>query len=193
MFGLNGLEKLADVKKCVPGRISVEIARMFGVQSTDVGLLWVEEDKLIFLYPVELQSAGSIPLTSSAIAAQSARGRRPLYFNNFPQVPHHTSFERIVLNNSRPLSEMPDPIQKIMSVPIVASDGVLLGVIQVCRKGMTPAMAGPDFTENDLQRLIEASRLIATLQPELDAAKSAEYPMLHFRNNWSNGPRKASA
>ena len=43
-------------------------------------------------------------------------------------------------------------IQKMMSVPMM-NEGKVCGVIQISRKGFDVASAGPDFTNEDLQRL----------------------------------------
>src|SRR5262249_16604400 len=138
---------------------------------------------LKFLFPLELQSAGMIPLTSSAVAAQTVVTKQAQYFNQFPQVPHHTVFEHIKLSDSKPLSEMPDPIQKLMSAPILSENGAVLGVIQVCRKGMTPGIAGPDFTDEDLDTLRAAARRIAKLAPELEQGHNdSTHQMLRFRS-----------
>ena len=107
MSTLDGLEDLLTVTRCTPGRVCAEIARIFSVRQTEVGLLWSEGRFLRFLFPVELQSAGSIPLTSSAVAARTAATKQAEIFNDFPRVPHHTIFEQIRLNGSQPLNEMP--------------------------------------------------------------------------------------
>lgn len=191
---LEGLEDLLNVSRCTPGRICAEIARIFRVRQTDIGLLWVEGAFLKFLFPIELQSAGVIPLSSSAVAAQTVTRREAEIFNHFPRVPHHTIFEQIRLKDSQPLVEMPDPIQKLMSAPILGDRGIALGVIQVCRKGMTPGIAGPDFTLDDLQLLVRAARRIAMLMPELDRGDGkSQHQMLRFQRPIKTPPRRASA
>ncbi len=182
---LDGLDDLLQVNRCTPGRVAAEISRIFKVKQTEVGFLWCEEGFLKFLFPIELQAAGAIPLTSSAIAARTATTKQAEIFNNFPQVPHHTIFEQIRLNGSQPLNEMPDPIQKLISAPIVSEGGGVLGVIQVCRKGMTPAIAGPDFTEADLDLLCRSARRIAMLMPELEYGDGKQPPqMLRFQKTY---------
>jgi len=192
----DGLEDLLHVSRCTPGRVCAEIARIFNVKPTEVGLLWLEGDFLKFLYPVELQSAGSIPLSGSAVAARSASSRQAEIFNNFPRVPHHTIFEQIRINGTQPLNEMPDPIQKLMSAPILGDGGVVLGVIQVCRKGMTPGVAGSDFTEDDLELLRRAARRLAMLMPEIEYGVDGKQPpqMLRFQRSYEpeSKPKRAS-
>ena len=55
------------------------------------------------------------------------------------------------------------PIQKIMSVPVVGSDGRVAGVVQVSRKGMDATLAGADFTSDDLKLLERAAQILAGL------------------------------
>ncbi len=192
---LDGLEDLLHVSRCTPGRVCTEIARIFKVRPTEVGLLWLEGSFLKFLYPIELQSAGAIPLSSSAVAARSASTRQAEIFNNFPRVPHHTIFEQIRINGTQPLTEMPDPIQKLMSAPIVGDGGAVLGVIQVCRKGMTPGVAGADFTEDDLELLRRAARRLAMLMPEIEYGGDGKQPpqMLRFQRSFDPPPKRANA
>jgi GAF domain len=167
MSDFEQLQEILGAKPCTPARVCGEIATLFGVRPTEVGLLAVEDEFLTFLFPVELQAAGLIPLTSSAVAARTASNRTSLLFNRFPMVPHHTIFEQIKLNDAHPLSELPDPIQKLMSAPIMDEDSRVIGVVQVCRKGMTPGIAGGDFTDEDLHRLERVAREIATAIPEM--------------------------
>jgi hypothetical protein len=192
---LNGLEDLLHVDRCTPGRVCAEIAQIFKVKPTEVGLLWCEESCLKFLFPVELQSAGSIPLSSSAVAAGTATNRVAEIFNNFPRVPHHTIFEQIKINGTQPLAEMPDPIQKLMSAPILGDGGAVLGVIQVCRKGMTPGIAGPDFTEDDLDLLRRTARRIAMLMPEIEyGGDGKQLPqIMRFQRAFHAAPKRANA
>ncbi len=41
------------------------------MRDTEVALLWFQGKSLKFLFPVELSGAGTIPLSSSAIAART--------------------------------------------------------------------------------------------------------------------------
>ena len=51
-------------------------------------------------------------------------------------------------------------IQKLMSAPVISMNKVL-GVIQICRKGLTGPAAGPDFSQADLQKLAAATAALA--------------------------------
>jgi len=166
MTSFEELQSLLDVNPPTPAAVCDAIAKIFEVRPTEVGLLVIEGDFLKFLYPVELQAAGVIPLSSSAVAARSAAAKQAVLFNRFPHVPHHTVFEQIKLSDAKPLSELPDPIQKLMSAPVIGETGTVLGVLQVSRKGMTPGIAGPDFTGADLRLLERVARRVAIMLPE---------------------------
>jgi hypothetical protein len=170
MSDTKGVREILEDRSCPPALICVEIARIFGVKPTEVGLLALEDTYLEFLFPTKLQAAGSIPMSSSAVAARTAVAAKAFLFNRFPLVPHHTVFERIKLDDSEPLSELPDPIQKLMSAPIIGEDKRVMGVVQVCRKGMTAALSGADFAEEELERLVELAKVIAPYLPELKLA-----------------------
>ena len=51
-------------------------------------------------------------------------------------------------------------IQKLMSAPVLTSNGEVIGVIQVSRKAPRPDAAGPDFTTEDLRKLEAVGRLV---------------------------------
>lgn len=136
--------------------IAAQIARGFKVRNDEVALLALGGDGkfLSFLYPEKLQNIGRIPMTSTtALAVRTAREKRPEVINNFSIVRHTTVFEAV------PLGDDPnEPIQKIMSVPILDSQHQTVGVLQVCRKGRSTADAGSDFTPKDLSELAAVAR-----------------------------------
>src|SRR5581483_7955263 len=118
--------------------------------------------------------------SSSAVAARSAALKQAVLFNRFPHVPHHTVFEQIKLSDAQPLSELPDPIQKLMSAPIVGENGAVVGVLQVSRKGMTPGIAGPDFTGADLRMLERVARRVALMISDFSPARQSPQGALRF-------------
>ena len=66
-----------------------ELAKIFGVRATEVALLRLENGLLKFLFPEELATAGSIPISSStAVAAHTAVTKKVELFNNFTKVKH---------------------------------------------------------------------------------------------------------
>ena len=59
-------------------------------------------------------------------------------------------------------AEAAEAIQKMISAPILL-DGKVIGVIQVSRKGATPANAGLDFTADDLGKILAFCKPLARL------------------------------
>lgn len=174
MKRLDGLEELLNNGSCKPEQVCAELARVFGVRITEVGLLRAIDQTLVFVHPAELQSAGFIPLSSSAVAARTAVGKIPELFNQFAAVPHHTFFETVKLREREPADATQQTIQKLMSAPILDEMNETLGVVQISRKGISPAAAGADFTSEDLETLERAARRVAYLLPELLHSKPRE-------------------
>jgi len=153
MLGEMGeIEQLAilDLSKSTPESICACVAKIFQVRETEVALLELSGSLLNFVYPAELKTAGAIPLSSSSVAARTARTKRAELFNGFTQVKHFSVFELVKLGNTGGDEQV---IQKLMSVPVLATNGDVIGVIQVSRKASRPAAAGPDFTTDDLGKL----------------------------------------
>jgi GAF domain-containing protein len=139
-------------------KAAAHISRSFEVNPAEVAVFSLSKDgkHLRFVVPEKLQQVGSIPLTSmSSLAARTARERRPEIINHFSVVPHASVFEAVKLDDAPG-----DPIQKIMSVPLIFQKKVV-GVIQVSRKARTSHAAGPDFTPQELKDLIAVSELLA--------------------------------
>ncbi len=144
--------------------VCLKLARILSVNRSEIALLRLERGSLRFIFPVELRSAGVLPLSGSAVAARTAATRTPLLSNSFMRVRHASLFEAVKLSTAeedRSMEQM--PIQKIMSVPISADKGGVLGVIQVSRKGLDARLAGADFTGEDLKRLEKASEILARM------------------------------
>lgn len=159
------LERLLhQTPETTPDRVCAEIARALQVQHTEVALLRAEKDVLKFLFPAELRAAGSIPLSSSAVAARTAVTRTSVLSNTFIKMKHASLFETVRLG---PLEDRnpqdPAPIQKLMSVPVLDGEGKVLGVIQISRKGFDPAAVGPDFVVDDLRHLEAAAAIVSKL------------------------------
>jgi hypothetical protein len=127
---------------------------LFGVDKDEVAILKLvsKYKSLRFVIPVQLSQVGTIPLTSAtALAAKTARERKPDLLNNFSSARHANVFEAV------PLGRDPgELIQKIMSAPIL--DGARVhGVVQISRKARSLAQAGADFTQKDLRTLVSLS------------------------------------
>ena len=139
-------------------RFAEQLGKLFGVKPDEVGILMlVDKGRLLkFVVPEKLQAVGTIPLTSnSALAARTARDKRPDVNNTFTAARHATVFEGVPLSRRRD-----ELIHKIMSAPILAESKVV-GVVQISRKGHTPADAGPDFSQQDLRELVGLSDVLA--------------------------------
>ena len=156
------IEQLAglDPRDTSPKSLCACVAQIFRVSETEIALLKLSGRLLHFLHPAELQTAGAIPLASSSVAARTARTQQAERFNNFAKVEHFSVFELVKLGDSRPGEQV---IQKLMSAPILAPSGEVLGVIQVSRKASRSAAAGPDFTPDDLRALEKVGRYVGKL------------------------------
>ena len=130
------------------------LAKLFGVDADEVAILKLipKFKSLKFVIPEKFTPLGTIPLTSTtALAARTARERKPELVNNFSTARHANVFEAVPLG--RDPSEL---IQKIMSAPILDGPRVH-GVVQISRKSATLAQAGADFTQKDLHTLVSLS------------------------------------
>ena len=192
MTSLEAFEEVLLGRSCTLDRICAELARLFGVRCTEVGILRLEGELLKFLYPAELQSAGCIPISSSATAARTAVTKRAGLYNNFANVPHRTVFELVKLKDPELKTDEHQRIQKLMSAPILGGQDEVLGVMQVSRKGVSPGAAGPDFTGQELQELERTARRVATLRPEILLADTNQLRCrLELQNEEKKKPKKA--
>ena len=152
------LEELAsalEADETSAGKVSMpevaeKIAKELRVNADEVAILGVSQRwrHLHFLAPEALKNVGYIPLTStSALAARTARESRPEINNDFMKVRHASVFEGV-----KAPTVTGESIQKIISAPIL-SDGKVVGVMQVSRKGANQKSAGADFTAEDLGKV----------------------------------------
>jgi signal transduction protein with GAF and PtsI domain len=131
--------------------VAEKIAKSLGVKTDEVAILALSTRwrHLHFLVPEGLKNVGFVPLSSnSAVAARTARDSRPEIENSFAASKHATVFEGVKIGN-----EPTEAIQKMISAPILL-DGKVIGVIQVSRKDKNPHSAGPDFTADDLGKIL---------------------------------------
>jgi GAF domain-containing protein len=132
-------------------KLAGQIAQAFGAKKDEVAILHLSPDgkMLSFLFPVKLAKIGAIPLTTThSLATKTIRDRRGEIVNNFSVYKHPTVFEAVDLSEQ----EKAAPIQKIVSAPML-SEGRVVGVIQISRKGRASDVIGPDFTPRDLAEL----------------------------------------
>ncbi|MGB9234246.1 MAG: GAF domain-containing protein [Terriglobales bacterium] len=158
---------ISDLERMVsdapsPERACMKLAQILRVRRGEIALMRLEKRSLRFVYPAELRSAGELPLTGSAVAARTAATRTSLMSNSFMRVKHVSLFEAVRLSGEEEDKNMEQmPIQKIMSVPVIAAGGHVMGVVQVSRKGLDASLAGPDFSGDDLKLLEKAAGILA--------------------------------
>jgi hypothetical protein len=144
--------------------IAERIAKNLGVKTEEVAIMGLSMKwrHLHFLVPEALKNVGFIPLSSnSALAARTARESRPEINNSFVDSPHATVFERAKVGG-----EPGETIQKIISAPILSGEKVV-GIIQISRKGANAASAGPDFTSEDVAKVIALCKPLGKLLQHL--------------------------
>jgi GAF domain-containing protein len=147
----------APITPATLGKLAEQVSKSFNVKADEVALLaLVQQDKFLkFVIPEKLQQVGNLPMTSTnSLAVRTAREKKPEIINNFTTARHPTVFEAVPLGQERG-----DPIQKIMSAPLVAENKVV-GVIQVSRKGKTLGAAGPDFSPKELSDLVAVGTVL---------------------------------
>ncbi|MFQ5724453.1 MAG: GAF domain-containing protein [Terriglobia bacterium] len=144
-------------------QVAGALAKNFKVKPDEVAILRLGGNgkHLEFVVPEKLSKIGSLPLSSTnALSVRTVRDRKVEFINKFSAAVHPTVFEAVKFSK-----QGSDPIQKIISVPIVA-EGQGVGVIQISRKGKTAGAAGPDFGPKDVQELTQvATALAACLRP----------------------------
>jgi hypothetical protein len=145
-----------------PMDVSMVLAKIFRVQHSEVALLRLESGLLRFVFPEHLRTTGAIPLSSKAVAAHTALSKKAEIFNNFARVKHASIFETIKpsATDSEEVAP-PNPIQKLMSVPVMDQDSNVVGVIQISRKGLDPRFA-QDFSREDLHDLELAAGVLSS-------------------------------
>ena len=131
-------------------KVAKAVAKLFGVDPDEVAVLRLNAKgkTLRFVIPEKLAAVGTIPLSSAtALAARTARERRPELVNNFSTARHATVFEGVPLG--RDPAEM---IQKIMSAPILDGAQVLRRRANI-EKGPLFERCGPGFYAKGFARI----------------------------------------
>jgi len=150
----------ASVKDVSLEMLAAKIAKELQVRSDQVAILGVSSRwrHLHFLVPAVLKNVGFIPSTSnSALAAKTVRESRPEINNEFSKVRHATVFEAV-----KAATKTRESIQKIIGAPIL-SDGKVVGVMQASRKGETANAVGPNFSSDDLGKVLALCRPLGKL------------------------------
>ncbi len=116
LASLNDSKIFTKTLRSNPEQVCSVVATIFEVGVDEVGLLDLQERTLKFLFPLRLQTARGIPLSSSATAAETALSMKASIFNDFAHRKHDTIFEVIAgLDADQALR----PIQKLMSAPVI--------------------------------------------------------------------------
>ena len=135
------------------------LSKAFNVALDEVAIFLLdhEKDLIYFHWPLKLKKMGFVPLSShDSLAAKTAREDKSFLNNRFSSVHHASIFEKIKLEDG---DEKPQPIQKIMSVPIPGEDRSK-GVVQVCRKGLSEE-GTKSFAQGDLDNLSEIAKTLS--------------------------------
>jgi len=126
-------------------------AEEFSRQVDEIGILIASADGkyLRFVAPRKLCDLGTIPTTKRDSIAVGVFTRKIAEANNnVPLVRHVAFFESVRV------TEKVMPIMKMITVPII-SNGQIVGVAQVSKKGDTLTEAGPDFSNADVRHVNE--------------------------------------
>jgi len=139
-------------------QLARQIALAFGAKKDEVAILRLSPDgkMLSFVFPLKLAKIGAIPLTTAhSLATKTIRDRKGEIVNNFAVYKHPTVFEAVDLSEQ----EKASPIQKIVSAPML-TEGKVVGVIQISRKGRGGDVIGPDFTLRDLAEITTVGSIL---------------------------------
>src|ERR1700691_1620157 len=82
---------LGELERLVSGspssdKVCLKLAQILRVRRSEVALLRLEKGSLRFIFPIELRSAGVLPLSGTAVAARTAATHTPLLSNAFMRV-----------------------------------------------------------------------------------------------------------
>lgn len=153
-------------------KLAGQIALAFGARKAEVAILRLSPDgkMLSFVFPLKLAKIGAIPLTTAhSLAAKTIRDRKGEIVNNFAVYKHPTVFEAVDLSEQ----EKASPIQKIVSAPML-TEGKVVGVIQISRKGRGGDVIGPDFTPRDLAEITTVGSILGKYLSSLPEAAAAQ-------------------
>ena len=172
-----GLEILVMVKAEAPpeerwsealSMLAQHTAQALKVQPSEVAILLRTDDgtNIKFVYPPALSSGpNNFPLSAPSLAGDVVKSAKGVLDNAFAQTKHLSFYERMKVDPQKS-----GAIQKMVAAPIRGA-GVPIGLIEVGRKGMDAAAAGPDFTAQDLAMLTEigsaAAPFLLKLKPPL--------------------------
>jgi hypothetical protein len=99
---------------------------------------------LEFIYPPQLKG-NMLPVDNKNIAGRSAIAKRSYISNNVREEKGFVIFDWLMNMGGA-------PIQKMITYPVLFTDEVI-AVLQVTRRGVTFAEAGPNFQKEDLDKV----------------------------------------
>jgi hypothetical protein len=114
------------------------------------------------------EEGAECPISLAPVAERVANAmdeNRPEIDNNFPNTRHASVFEGVLMEGR----DTVNAIQKIISAPILA-EGRVISVLQISRKGTSLRAAGPDFTQEDLGKVLALCHPLGKLLPHFAAA-----------------------
>ena len=142
------------------------LAATFKVRESEIAILVRTGDgqRLKFEHPPVLAKGVNVfPVSTPSLAGEVVRGSRGMIDNAFSSTKHLAFYERIY-------DSKPTAIQKMMAAPL-RKDRASFGLVELSRKGETPAEAGPDFTGLELASLNEicdaAAPYLASMMPRI--------------------------
>ena len=166
------LATLADAPEAERRRRAFEIVvatvrKTFSLKPDEIAVLLLSKDgdTLRFAYPPELAAGGSnaFPVRFPSVAGRVVVSGESLLSNQVQQEQHLAFYERVPVQGVAPTA-----IQKLLAVPLRGPASVLLGVLEVSRRGKTPSDAGPDFLPEELlqlERLAAAAAAVLGADP----------------------------
>ncbi|PLY03391.1 MAG: hypothetical protein C0623_01690 [Desulfuromonas sp.] len=142
-------------------KASAEIlSKAYKVSIDEVAIFLLDhaKDLIHFHWPLKLKKMGFVPLSShDSLAAKTARENKSFLNNRFASVHHASIFEKVRLEKE---GSSPQPIQKIISVPIPGEEKCK-GVVQISRKGIAEDSV-KNFSDGDLKNLAEIAKTLST-------------------------------
>lgn len=133
--------------------VSLYLSELFKVHPDEIAIIILTSNKrfLRFLAPKKLYHGGStFPLTKrESISTKVMTTKKSEIRNDMQKIKHLSIYEQVKTDENKP-----KPIQKMITVPLINSANTV-GVIQISRKGYTIEESDEDFTDNDVQKLLE--------------------------------------
>jgi len=131
------------------------LAKYSKVNADEVGIILLTSNKnfLRFVAPKKLYKGGAtFPISKrESISTKVITTLKAEIQNNLSSIKHLSIYEQVKTSETGPKI-----IQKMLTLPLIL-EGKATGVIQISRKGDTPEQSGPDFTQNDIQKILELS------------------------------------